>query len=151
VTAAFITSGVIQMRQKGLELNLIWPGEYGVHFYSDTLITNQHMIETRSQLVARFLRASLKGWREAIGNPEAAVQMTLKYARVPDPAFQAAMLEALMPLVHTGEHQIGWMTGEAWRRMTKDLMEQGLISSALDYDKSYSMRFLEDVYGVPAQ
>lgn len=147
VTAAFVTSGVIRLRLKGLRLNLIWPDEYGIHSFSDTIIANDRAIEERPEIVTRFLRASLKGWREAVGNPQAAVETTLKYARFPDPGFQTAMLEASMPLVHTGEQHIGWMTGEAWQGMHKSLVEQGLIAGDVDFRKSYSMRFLEKIYG----
>jgi NitT/TauT family transport system substrate-binding protein len=147
VTAAFVTGGVIKMRQQGYRLNLIWPGDYGVHFYSDTLVTNESMIRQKPELVTRFLRATLKGWREAVGNPEAAVAITMKYARVPDREFQTAMMESLLPLVHTGENQVGWMTPEAWQEMHRILLEQGLLPGPLDLNSVYTMRFLETVYG----
>jgi len=76
VTSACIT-GVIKMRQKGFKLNLIWLGDYGVQFYSDTLVTNEQMIDQKSLLVTRFVRATLKGWREAVGDPKTVVVTTL--------------------------------------------------------------------------
>jgi NitT/TauT family transport system substrate-binding protein len=41
VTPCYSTGGLIKMRQKGLKLNLIWPSDYGIHFYSDTLATKR--------------------------------------------------------------------------------------------------------------
>jgi len=38
VTPCYSTGGLIRIRQKGLKLNLIWPSDYGIHFYSDTLV-----------------------------------------------------------------------------------------------------------------
>jgi NitT/TauT family transport system substrate-binding protein len=148
VTPAFITGGVIKMRRKGYKLNLIWPGDYGVRFYSDTLVANEQMIAQKPKLVERFLRATLKGWREAVGDPESAVAATMKYARVKDAGLQMAMVEALLPLVHTGEDKIGWMKAERWQEMHRILREQRIISVPLpDVSQVYTMQFLEAIYG----
>ena len=82
VTPAFSTGGVIRMRQKGLKLNLIWPSDYGIQFYSDTLVTTDSLIEQHPDLVVRFLRATLKGWQDAVEDYPKAVDVTLKYARI---------------------------------------------------------------------
>ena len=76
VTAAFLTGGVIKTRQIGHKLNLIWHGDYGIRFYSDTLVTNERLMAQKPELVARFLRATLKGWREAVGEAAAAAALT---------------------------------------------------------------------------
>ena len=102
VTAAYMTGGVIKLRQKGFHLNIIWPGNYRVRFYSDILAVTDKMADENPDLATRFLRATLKGWREAIGNPEKAVDMVMKYAEIKDRALQSDMLEAMLPLVHTG-------------------------------------------------
>lgn len=94
------------------------------------------------------MRATLKGWREAVGDIEAAVAATLKYARIKDESLQKAMMEAQLPLVHTGEDLIGWMTQKQWQEMIQILSEQDIISEPLpDVSKVYTMRFLETVYG----
>jgi NitT/TauT family transport system substrate-binding protein len=152
VTPAYLTGGVIRMRQQGAKLNLVWPGDYGVRFYSDTLMTSGQMIAQKAAVVTRFLRATLKGWREAIGDPEAAVTVTLKYVRSPDADLQKAMMEALLPLVHTGEDHIGWMKAEDWNEMHQVLLDEGILAAPMqDLSKAYTMRFLEEVYGGKAQ
>jgi NitT/TauT family transport system substrate-binding protein len=151
VTAAFYTGGVIRMKQKGYRLNLIWPGDYGVHFYSDTLIASEETITRKPELVTRFLRATLKGWREAIGDHETAVKTTMNYAKTQDIDIQKAMMEAQLPLVHTGEDQIGWMKAEAWQGMHQIMLDQGLVPAPLDLNKVYTMQFLQDVYGGKAK
>ncbi len=148
VTPAYLTGGVIKMRQKGYKLNLIWPDDYGLHFYSDTLMTIRKMIDQHPDQVTRFVRASLAGWREAMGDPGKAVQITMKYARIKDEALQTAMMEALLPYVHTGEAQIGWMTPETWQHMHDIMLGQGILPAPLpDLNKAYTMRFLKTVYG----
>ncbi len=48
---------------------MIYPDDYGVHFYADTLFTSDDLISTDPDLVLRFLRATLKGWTFAVENP----------------------------------------------------------------------------------
>jgi NitT/TauT family transport system substrate-binding protein len=146
ITAAFLTAGVVKLRQNGYLPNIIWPGDYGIHFYSDTLATTETMIARHPDRVTGFLRAVLKGWREAIGDPESAVHLILKYARLPDPRLQTAMMDAQLPLVHTGSGPIGWMEPDIWQGMYQVLTEQGLIVAPVDVQRAYSMAFLKSIY-----
>jgi NitT/TauT family transport system substrate-binding protein len=152
VTPGYLTGGVVKMRQQGVRLNLIWPGDYGVRFYSDTVMTSERMVDQKAAVVTRFLRATLKGWRVAVGDPEAAVAVVLKYVRSPDANLQEAMMQALVPLVHTGEDHIGWMKAEDWREMRRVLLDEGVIAAPVaDLSKAYTLRFLEAVYGGPTR
>jgi NitT/TauT family transport system substrate-binding protein len=151
ITAAFATGGLIKMRQKGLKLNLIWPSDYGIHFYSDTLATTDRLILEKPDLVARFLRASLRGWRDAIEDYQQAVTVTLTYAQIKDPQLQTTMMEAMLPLVHTGEDKIGWMKGEVWQGMYQILLEQRLLARPFDVNQAYTLRFLKEIYGEKAK
>jgi len=147
VTPCYSTGGLIKMRQKGLKLNLIWPSDYGIHFYSDTLVTTDRLILEKPDLVRRFLRATLRGWRDAIEDYREAVTVTLKYAEIKDPGFQTMMMEAMLPLVHTGEDQIGWMKAEVWQGMYQILLQQKLLAKPLDVGQAYTQMFLREIYG----
>lgn len=147
VTSAYLTGGVIRMQQNGYKLNLIWPGDYGIRFYSDTLVTSERMIAEQPEIIVRFLRATLKGWQAAIGDPDAAVLTTLNYAKASDVKTQTAMMVSLLPLVHTGEDKIGWMKEEKWQQMVDVLVDQGIIQGLPGgVREAYTMRFLKAVY-----
>lgn len=147
VTPAYITGGLIKIRAMGLEPTIIWPGDYRIRFYSDILVTTEQIINARPDLVLRFLRATLKGWTDAVGNPDEAVDHTLAYARIKDRDLQLAMLEASLPLIHTGEDGIGWMKPADWRHMHTILRDQGLISCPeSDLEKAYTLTFFKSVY-----
>jgi len=151
VTPCYSTGGLIKMRQKGLKLNLIWPNDYGIHFYSDTLTTADRLISEKPDLVTRFLRATLKGWQDAIEDYRQAVTVTLKYAQIKDPELQTAMMEAMLPLAHTGEDRIGWMKPERWEGMYEIMLEQRLLAKPFDVNQAYSLRFLKEIYGGKAK
>ena len=147
VTAAYITGGLVKIRQKGHHPNLILPGDYRVRFYSDTLATTDQMIAQQPARIHRFLRATLKGWKTAIGDPDATVDIVLKHALIKDRQLQTAMFDAMMPLVHTGDGNIGWMQANTWQEMHRVLVEQGIIDKPLDpIEQLYTMRFLTDIH-----
>jgi NitT/TauT family transport system substrate-binding protein len=147
VTPTYSIKGLLDMRQKGLKLNLIWPSDYGVNFYSDTLFTTDRMVTQNPNLAARFLRASLQGWQEAIEDYQQAVTLTLKYSQNQDRQFQVSQMEAMLPLVHTGEGKIGSMQPEIWDGMYDILLDQGLLAKPFDVKQAYTLRLLEEVYG----
>jgi NitT/TauT family transport system substrate-binding protein len=147
ITGCYYTAGAIKIRKKGHKVNLIWPSDYGIHFYSDTLISTQRMIEQKHDLVERFLRASLKGWRYAIANPDEAVDTTLKYAEIKDREYQTDMFTALTPLVYTGKDHIGWMEARVWRNMHRILVDQHILKGSIKaLDKIYTLQFLRKIY-----
>lgn len=151
ITAAYYTGGIIKMRKKGMKLNLIWPGDYGVNFYSDSIVATDRLISENPDLVIRFLRATLKGWQDAIEDYRQAVTVSLKYAHDKNSDTQTAMMEAMLPLVHTGEDRIGWMKQEVWHEMYNTLLEQGLLEKPFDADQAYTLRFIKEIYGGKAE
>jgi NitT/TauT family transport system substrate-binding protein len=144
---AFMNSTVLTAREQGYQVNLILPEDYGVHLYGYTLFTTEQLIRENPDLVLRFLRATLQGWQWAVENPEEAGPLALKYDPELDAAHQVAVMEASVPLIHTGEDQIGWMRAEVWEGMHDILLEQGLLDEPLDVDEVYTMEFLQKVYG----
>ena len=147
-TVSFAAGSLIPLKERvgERELTIIWPGDYGVHFYSDTLIARDDLIAGDPDLVQRFLRATLQGHRFAIENPEAAVSATMQYADLQDQDLQTAMFQASMPLIHTGEDQIGWMSPGVWQGMHDILLENGILETPLDVSSLYTLDFLEGLY-----
>jgi len=147
IQSRYITTSLQQFMSAGNKVNIILPSDYGIHLYADTLFTSDKLVKNDPDLVLRFLRATLNGWRYAVENPEEAVEITLKFARKKDREVQAKMHEAQLPLIHTGEDQIGWMKPEIWDGMHKLLLEYKVISQPVDMEKVYTTRFLEEIYG----
>lgn len=146
VTEAYATGGIIRLRDQGHALNVIWPDDYGVHFYADTLVARDDFLAENPQLTIRFLRATLRGWQEALGNTLDAVEMTMKYTQESDPDVQRQMLEASIPLVHTGRNYPGWMEKSTWQSMYEVLHEEGMLDAPFSVGEIYTMQFIEEVY-----
>jgi NitT/TauT family transport system substrate-binding protein len=141
----YLINEVLTARERGYQVNLILPDDYGIHLYGDTLFTTERLIQENPDRVLRFLRATLRGWRWAVENPQEAGPLALKYDPKLDAAHQVAMMEAQIPLVHTGEDQIGWMRAEVWQETHDILLKQGLLAGPVDVDKVYTMEFLQRI------
>jgi NitT/TauT family transport system substrate-binding protein len=146
MTIGYTTGTLLRILQAGYEVNLIEPNDYGVHLYADTLFTTEQMINEHPDLVTRFARATLRGWQEAIEDPPSAVEDTLKYALEADRELQTRMFEASIPLVFTGEDNIGWMNTGHWLTMYQMLLDQGLLDQPFDVAQAIDMQFLKEIY-----
>jgi NitT/TauT family transport system substrate-binding protein len=146
VWSGFINSLVIDVQRAGHKINIIYPDDYGIHFYSDILITTDDLISKDPDLVTRFTRATLKGWTYAVENPAQSGALVLKYKADADPALETTKMTASLPLVNTGEDHIGWMKPEIWSGMEKTLREQKVLTTTVDVTQVYTMQFIKAIY-----
>ena len=143
----YLTESIITARSKGYKLKIFYPDNYGVHVYNDIIITTGRLIDENPGLVERFLRATLRGWRYAIENPDEAVAATLQYDDTLDKEHLELVMEAQVPLIHTGIDDIGWMREEVWEEMYQLMLNHGILDAPLDTKTVYTMDFLHKVYG----
>jgi NitT/TauT family transport system substrate-binding protein len=146
IWAVYINGSIQILKQAGYKLNIIYPDDYGVHFYADTIFTTNDLITKKPDLIRRFLRATLKGWTYAIENPGAVGSMVLKYKREANVGVETENMIASIPLVNTGEDHIGWMKPEMWAGMEKTLREQGVLKKPIDVKEVYTLQFLYEIY-----
>lgn len=146
VWGGFINVFVLEVQRAGYKINIISPDDYGVHFYGDTLITTDSLIQENPDLVRRFMRATIKGWTYALEKPEAIGAYIVKYFPDADADLEADKLIAGIPLINTGEEPIGWMRRESWDAMLQTLRMQGDLQQPVTVDDVYTMQFLEEMY-----
>jgi ABC-type nitrate/sulfonate/bicarbonate transport system substrate-binding protein len=147
VWGAYLTALVTEVKQAGYKVNLIYPDDYGVHFYGNSIFARDDYIAANPDVVRRFLRATLKGWTYAVEHPTAIGQMVVKYKPDADAAREVAQMTASLPLVNTGEDFIGWMKPETWAGMEKTLREQGVLTQTLNVTQVYTLQFVKEIYG----
>ncbi len=147
VRSVFLNNEVLTVRAAGYDINVIYPDDYGIHFYSDTIFTTDDLIASNPNFVLRFLRATLKGWTWAVENPTQVGPLVVKYKSDADAELEITKMTASLLLVNTGEDFIGWMRPEVWAGMEQTLREQGVLRQTLDVTQAYTLQFLEEIYG----
>ena len=65
----YLTNFLVAIQQAGHKVNIIYPDDYGVHFYADSIFATDDLIAKNPDLARRFLRATLKGWTFTVENP----------------------------------------------------------------------------------
>lgn len=147
VWGSFLDGLAVSTQQAGYKINIIYPDDYGVHFYGDTIFVTQDFIAQNPDLVRRFLRATLQGWDYIIRNPEQTGELVALYNPEADVALENIRMTVLLPLVHTGENHIGWMKPDVWAGMEQTLRQQGVLTQPLDVTQVYTVQFLQTIYG----
>ena len=129
--------------EKGYAVNLIWPTDYGVNLYADTLFTTEEMIEKNPDVVRRFVIATLQGWNYAYNNPDEAVSYTLMYSDILTKDHETRMMEASLPALRPEDRPIGSMDLDVLEGMQTLLLENGYMKEQIDLEKAYTNRFLQ--------
>lgn len=76
--ASYITDQLFSLRELGAEVNILDPRDYGVDFYGDNLFTTEQEVKENPLRVERLRKATLRGWRYALENPDEMVELIFK-------------------------------------------------------------------------
>ncbi len=67
-----------QFAQKGYEVSLIHPKDYGLDFYGDLIFTSKKYASENPEIVKSFNEASARGWEYALAHKEEIIEYILK-------------------------------------------------------------------------
>jgi len=77
VMSIYRTNQLFRLNQLGVAVNIINPQNYGFDFYGDILFTGDRELRNNPGRAERFRRASLKGWRYALDNPDEIIDLLI--------------------------------------------------------------------------
>jgi NitT/TauT family transport system substrate-binding protein len=145
VAAATFFNQLPQLRAQGLTgMTIFDPADYGIVFPRDTIVTSEAMVAEHPEVVQRFLRASLRGWRYAIANQSEAVDAVMRQDPKLDRNHQAVMMQEVSKLMLWGPGTtkgIGYIEADAVASAHRFLLEHGQIEKPVALDRAYTMRF----------
>jgi NitT/TauT family transport system substrate-binding protein len=64
----------------------LFAGDYGLEIYANSLGVSEDFLAKNPEVVKKFTRAALKGWKDALANPEEAAKIEIQYVKALDPA-----------------------------------------------------------------
>ncbi|NDG50221.1 MAG: ABC transporter substrate-binding protein [Rhodospirillales bacterium] len=129
-------------------LRLFSAEDYGISIPRDTLVANQAFAQSNPRAVEGFLRASIKGWREAKAEPAAGLESVMKIAPTLDRAHQIAMLPEAIRLMQAGPAATqGWFALDAGviQRAHDFFVEQRVLQAPLDLAAAFRPEFLQAI------
>lgn len=133
---------------KDSDLNVIDMNDEGVAMLEDNLFANKEWLDANKETAAKFVRASLKGWKDAIADPEAAVDSVMKQADSGSTTkeHQLKMMQEVAKLIQPegfDETKMGY-TDEKMFQQTADIaLKFGVIKEAANVQEAYTNEIVE--------
>ena len=135
----------ITIEAKGFKTRAVKFGDLGVPLVGFTILAHQDTIKERPDLVRKVVAASLKGFQDALKDPDAAVAAVRKIAPLVDAEVVKKQLAVDLSLLFSKanpQKRLGWGPPEDWQS-TLDLLKQYRdLQTALPATAFYTNEFL---------
>jgi NitT/TauT family transport system substrate-binding protein len=63
----------------------LFAGDYGLEIYANAIGVTEEFLTKNPDVVKKFVRAALRGWKDALANPQEAASIQLQYVKALDP------------------------------------------------------------------
>ena len=144
IVGAYWVHESISAENQGFPVNIMRMEDWGIpDFYEIVLVASEDMIDDNSDLVQRFVRATMRGYREAVANPQAAIDILARAAPEIDEAIERPGVDLLSPLWIEGDLDFGLQTAEKWVDFAVWMEEQGLLGPGVNANEAFTNRFVE--------
>jgi NitT/TauT family transport system substrate-binding protein len=137
VWPGYLINEVLAAKEKGFAVNIVYPSEFGIDLYADTVFTTEKMLKEKPDVVRSFVSATLKGWNTAIAAPEEAANSTVKYGDKLTYDHELAMMKASVPLLKPDDKSVGFMDAASWSSAQKLLLSAGFQKDPVDVSKAF--------------
>ena len=125
------------------DLTVIDMNDEGVAMLEDNLFANKEWLADHKDVAASFIRASIKGWQDAINDPEAAVDAVMKEAEEGSTSreHQLKMMEEVAKLVVPDgfdPEKIGTIDDSKFKQTADIAHKFGVIKEPANLEEAYT-------------
>ena len=151
---AYMSSEPFQAEKAGVKANFFLFARDGFPPYGTTIVATQKIVKERPDVVQRFVRASMEGWKSYVQDPSAANEMIKKdnpNMKDDQLAYALAKLKE-QNLIGGGDAAkmgIGVMTDERWKKTHEYMVSAGLLPASVDVRQAYTTQFVKDLKVMP--
>ena len=145
IQQAFATSEPYFARQAGIETRMLLTSDAGYSPYR-VMFTTTPFLQEHPEVVAKFVRASLKGWRDYLNDPAAAHAAVAKL----NPALNPEWMQFTWQQLRDGHFvagddpsgaQLGQFDPKRWSTMYDQLTDLKVIQKPFDPVTAYTLQF----------
>ncbi|HEV2521668.1 MAG TPA: ABC transporter substrate-binding protein [Candidatus Acidoferrales bacterium] len=147
IQQAFATSEPFFAHQAGVETRVLLVSDAGYNPYR-VMYTTRAYLQQHPEIVGKFVRASLKGWRDYLNDPGPAHATIAKL----NPALNPEWMQFSWQQLRDGHFvagedptgaQLGQMDPKRWATMYQQLVELKVIDNPFDPATAYTLQFLQ--------
>ena len=133
VMPAYIANEPFLFKEKGYDVNIINPTNYGFDMYGDMLFTNEDEAKNNPIRVEKFKEATLKGWKYALENKEEITQLiNEKYSKEKSIEHLRYEANAIDSLINKDVTPLGYLDQGRIRYISEMYEYYGLTESKID-------------------
>ncbi len=150
VQQIFVTSEPFFARQAGAEVRTLLISSSGYDPYRVQFTTRDYAAQ-HPDVLAKFVRASIRGWQEYLRNPGPTNALLLKLNPALNPQQEIYTTQALKDggfVSGSSEDgsaadQTGQMTAARWQTAYEQLKSLGILQGIVDLSTTYTLKFLQ--------
>jgi len=146
VQQIFVTSEPYFAKQAGAEVRTMLISSSGYDPYRVQFTTRDYAAR-HPEVLAKFVRASIRGWQEYLRNPGPTNEFLLKLNPALNPQQEAYTAQALKDggfvTGETNTNQTGQMTAARWQTSYEQLKSLGILQGTVDLSSAYTLKFLQ--------
>jgi NitT/TauT family transport system substrate-binding protein len=148
VQQAYPSSEPFAAKQAGIPAKYFLFADYGYPPYGTTMVATKPFVDKNPDAIARFVKASLEGWRSYLQNPapgNALIKADNPKMSDEQIAFAVEQLKALKVLDggDAATLGIGIMTEARWKATYDFAVATGLLKPEVDWRAGYTDRFVK--------
>ena len=134
--------------QQGHKVNFFLFADDGYPPYGNTIVTMQKTARDKPELVQRFVKATLEGWKSYLANPAPGNELIKKDNPKMDDATLAFSVRQMNALKFfeggdAARMGAGVMTDARWKQTYDLMVSSGLLKPLPDYKQAYTLEFVK--------
>lgn len=147
-TIAYVSNQPIQAEEKGFEVNVIDPFDYGIRPGGNVFFTTEDKLATHRDIIRKFLRASIKGIYLSQHMPDAeVVDIVMKHN---PKLMRSAELEIWKAtksiLLESDPTKIGFMYRKKWEEDADLFHKYGGLKNPPPVDECFTNNLIEEIH-----
>jgi NitT/TauT family transport system substrate-binding protein len=145
IMSVYLSNELPQIEQRArVKFNVLKVADYGLQLLGASIVVANDYAEKNPETVKKLLRATNKGYKDAMANPDEAAKIMAKYFKVPmDAGVLQAQVKATVESTNAPSGKpIGWQDKADWEANLKLLKDTGGIDKVKPLDAYYSNAYL---------
>ena len=132
-------------KRANVKFNMLRVSDFGLNLLGASIIVGNAFAEQNPEAARKLLRATAKGYRDAIADPKDAAKIMAKYMKVPeDPEVLERQVEATVVSTNAPQGKpLGWQEAADWQANLTLLKETGGIAEAKPLAAYYTNEYLQ--------
>jgi NitT/TauT family transport system substrate-binding protein len=146
VMSVYLSNELPQIEKRaGVKFNVIKVTDFGLSVLGSSMYASSAFAEQNPETVKKLLRATAKGYRDAMADPKSAAKMMAKHMMVPEQpdVLERQVEETMVSTNAPPDKPLGWQTAAAWEANLNLLKETGGIADVKPLDAYFTNAYLQ--------